>query len=380
MQTSTTDFDIRNARIKTQSIGLVKGSLSSLKTMPKIDKKPDELKVKAPQFVDKIKALNNVSKHSGSAKEKLMAMRFGKTSKPESIMASDFVLSMKGKSYALELVDEMSKKYYVFNPEKIKHGLDSITLSYEERTHSIVDKIYRTPPISLKIADLQQYLKIDSDGIFSETTLNCLLERYSKAVFENDVELINFVEKLLRNLLNTMSDLTPVGGYIKGILAARAILMYTEAGKSSDFENLWRIADSFLPELFKLKLLNRVNLVKNLYEILHGSEYNRFKNIDEFLKTSMGSIVLEDKLKILYSYYELSEVTTFKEEDIKNQIELVKSVLETKITAKGKIILEANLKIISNYLQNTKNVSQKDELEALYNKIKFHAVSKISNL
>lgn len=331
-------YDFRNARIKQDDNQLVKKSITSTlnednsqdqRNILKTFKAP-EMRVKANQFADQVRALDSVA---STAKMKLMEIR-NKKSDSRNIIFAEFNSFMENKPFSIVFINKLIQKVYIFNPEKLSAGLAEIKVP--ESNHNIIDKPSSLPPVSKKVADLQQVLGIPVNGLFDAETFHALTEFYCNLLLKGDVKPTLMFEKLIISLVQRIGSDVKAGAFLKGLLVVKAALASVQAGKTGELDKLNLLMDKYLPDNYRFKLKERVRVAQKLSQAINKPDFEKSETILKFIKEEKDNLVTEDKIKILDTFVNLSSTIFSNDTDKSKQIELIKSVVNVNLTDEQK--------------------------------------------
>ncbi len=377
-------YDLRNAKLNPDGYSSARNSLSFSRRDENIQKDLNNLKtksspgvrVKANQFADKIRSIDSVSATTSDAKRKLLEMRFS-ASDQKNIAMNEFSVLMDRKPFSIEFINNSGQKEFIFNPEKIQNGLEGLNFPLSSRKHNIFDRVTAKPPVSAKVADLQQLLALTPDGLFGAETFNALIDKYLNSLLENNMKILDTFEKLMLSLMQKIGQEAKFGAYIKGLLVVKAVLAAVEAGKPGEFDKLSLMMNKYLPDSVRFKVKERVRVVRRLSELISSTEPQKTKLLNAFINDEMKILIKEDKLKVLEAYLKAYETSLPNEKDVFYQMELIKSLVDEELTEQQKQMIIANINLLIRFYKESGGEEGIKELQALYNRIKLQAMKQI---
>lgn len=330
--------------------------------------KHEQMRVKANDFVNKLKALDDVSNSSSSARMKLMELRHGNNVLKKDIKDNSFEKMMAGKSYSIKVKDKAGNEFYIFSPFKIKTTLDSIEIKDFVSSHMIVDSFNSTPTLK-KIADFQQYTGTDITGYIDEKFFDFIIELYINSMFKGDIDRVTAIDKLMSLFAGIIGNDEKTGRYIKAIVIIKTILMAGEDGKFGNFDKMNELINNNLPEVIKTKFKIRLSSLKRRYIAFNIKTEDRTEKISNYIKEEFSNMSINDKIKILDEFLKIKPLNNSHINDI---IDILKSIVGFKVNEKDKEVI---IKTVQTLSASINTIDQATEIEGLYNKIRLHYIN-----
>jgi hypothetical protein len=302
-------------------------------------------------------------------------LRHQTVDKPYILTDSQFYSLLENNPDAILYRNRLKQKVYIINPEKIKSSLSEIPESLFG--HDIVDDPYSSPPRSKKVADLQEFLGIRTNGLFDTVTFDTLLNTYSKALLIHNVKTINILDKLIVSLTQKIGTEYEAGAYLKGLLVVKIAMVTAKAGNTGDLEKLNLLMSKYLPDMARFKLKDRVRVVQKIYQAINSSPTEKSENLKYLIKEEKNKLVTEDKIRILGAYTNLSQTIYTNEADRSAQVFLIKSLIEDELTFEQKLKISKNFDLFIKQLKHDGQRELVNEMEMLFAKLKVPAIKQL---
>ncbi|MFN8575292.1 MAG: hypothetical protein U0354_00395 [Candidatus Sericytochromatia bacterium] len=329
------------------------------------DIKHEQMKVKANEFVDKFRSLDEISDKSSSAKSRLMELRYSSKDNKSNIFQnslSEFENMMKDRDFSTKVKGTSGKEFYIFSPVKIKKVIDNIIITDFIPLNQLKDSINGIP--MKKIADLQEYLKINVTGFIDEICFNNLLDIYTKSLFAGNIQKVELLDKLIANLAFIIGTDIKLGNYIKALIVIKTILLAGEENRFGSFDKLNQVIEENLNEIMKTKFKLRLNFLKKRYTVFLKQDINNGEKLNSFIQEEKSNMSVYDKLNFF------NEIINHKSLDfiqIDYIFEFLNSIIGHTLNKSQK---ENLLTIMDLLIKRTKSKLQEEEYKSIYNRLK----------
>lgn len=331
------------------------------------DIKHEQMKVKAVEFVDKLKSLDEISNKSNSAKSKLMELRYASRNKQNiSTPENDFDIIIKNKNYSIKVKGILEKEFYIFSPIKISNSLDEMIIPQFISSHLIIDS--PTNITLKKIADLQEYLNTDITGYIDEKFFYHLIEVYNQSIFTGNIYKIELLDKLITNISFLLGTEIKIGAYLKALIVIKTIILAGENNHFGNFDKMNKFIDNNLPEIVKTKFKIKLAFLKKRYISFSKQDTDNGNKINQFIEEEKINMSIYDKLNF---FNQVIKYNSFKYINLNYIIDILDSIMGHRLNEDQKDII---LRIGDLLFKSPKSKIQLERFQSIYNKIRFHYI------